>query len=222
MVHLDKQLGIITDTLKEVRRLDDTYIIFLADHGELLGDHGFYGKEERHYDACIRPPLIISGPGLNKGIISDEFIQHEDICPTVLEMAELTPVALPKMGPYLEIENKDIKILPGESILNICRSETAKSFRKQAYIESYNPIWSIKYSDWARTVIARGYRYTYYPDNNGDQLFDIKNDPDEQINLTGHLEYQDIKRELKDRLMECIIRQDYPKTILKYHFPISS
>ena len=213
MVHLDKQLGIIMDTLEEVGRLDDTYIIFLADHGELLGDHGFYGKEERHYDACIRPPMIVSGPGLQKGVICSEFVQHEDICPTVLEMVELKPVALPKMGPYLKVEDKDIPILAGESVLNICKGETKESWRKEAYVESYNPIWSIAYTDWARTIVSEGFRYTYYPDNNGEQLFDIINDPQEQMNLTGEPAYQDIKRELKDRLLECIIRQDYPKTV---------
>ena len=64
IVHLDKQLGRILDAQKERGRLNQTYIIFLADHGEMFGDHGFAGKEEKHYDACIRIPLIIAGPGL--------------------------------------------------------------------------------------------------------------------------------------------------------------
>lgn len=213
LVHLDKQLGIITDTLKECGRLNNTYIIFLADHGELLGDHGFYGKEERHYDACVRPPLIISGPGMQKGLVCSEFVQHEDICPTVLEMAELKPVALPKMGPYLKVETKDIPVLAGESVVGLCNGSKKNSFRQEAYVESYNSICSIEYSDWARTILADGFRYTYYPDNNGDQLFDIKNDPNEQVNLTADTNYLEIKRNLKDRLMECIIRQDFPKTI---------
>lgn len=213
LMHLDKQLGIIMDTLKECDRLDDTYIIFLSDHGELLGDHGFYGKEERHYDACIHPPLIISGPGLSEGIINDDFVQHEDICPTVLEMAGLKPKPLPRMGTHLKIEDEKIEILPGKSVLPLCIGETIQNWRSEAYTESYNAIWSIEYTDWARTVRTKQYRYTYYPDYTGEQLFDLINDPDEQNNLVSKPEYNEIKLDMKNRLLENIIKQDYPKTI---------
>ena len=69
--------------------MNNTYIILLSDHGEMLYDHGFYGKQEVHYDACIRVPLIISGSGLKKGGKCNEMVQLEDICPTILEMKAL-------------------------------------------------------------------------------------------------------------------------------------
>ncbi|MBT3275096.1 MAG: sulfatase-like hydrolase/transferase, partial [Spirochaetales bacterium] len=67
IVHLDQQLGRVRKALEETGRLASTYIIFTADHGELLGDHGFMQKQERHYDGSIRIPLAIAGPGLEKG-----------------------------------------------------------------------------------------------------------------------------------------------------------
>ncbi|QEN08304.1 DUF4976 domain-containing protein [Oceanispirochaeta crateris] len=212
LVHLDHQLGIILDTLKENDVYDDTYILFISDHGELLGDHGFYGKEERHYDACIRSPFIISGPGLPKGRICTEFIQPEDFCPTILDLSDSLPELMPEMGNYLNIKKEDIPIFPGKSILNLCRADAEPSWRKEAYIESYNPIWSMDVGDWARTIRTEKYRYTYYADKNGEQLFNLIDDPDEQHNLIAEPQYQDIKTELKDRLFECIIKQDYPKT----------
>lgn len=62
------------DALEETGRRDNTCVILLADHGELPGDHGFAGKEERHYDACIRVPLISAGPGLKQGNSRDETV----------------------------------------------------------------------------------------------------------------------------------------------------
>lgn len=128
IVHLDDQLGRIVQVLEETGRMDNTYIIFLSDHGELLGDHGFYGKEERHYDACIRIPLIISGPGLNKGETRDEFVQLEDICPTVLEFSSQKMPYMPQMGPYLKCEPEELPILPGKSLVGLCKGKKTKAW----------------------------------------------------------------------------------------------
>ena len=213
VVHLDEQLGRILDLLAETDRSDNTYIIFLSDHGDLLGDHGFHGKAERHYDACIRVPVIISGPGLQEGLVCDEMVQHEDICPTVLEMAALDPWVMPTMGPYLKVAAEDIPVFAGESLLGLCRGETVEGWRQAAYSESYNQTWSIELGDWARTVRTRDFRYTFYPDGNGEQLFDLRVDPDEQRNLVADGAYRAVRQELRDRLLELIVLQDYPKTV---------
>ena len=86
ITHLDEQLGRVRKALQDAGRLDSTYIIFTSDHGEFLGDHGFWQKQERHYDGGIRVPLIIAGPGLQKNAVCREIAQLEDICPTILEM----------------------------------------------------------------------------------------------------------------------------------------
>lgn len=62
LAHLDAQLGRVMDAVRDRGRMDSTYIFFTSDHGELLLDHGFTGKTHRHYDACIRVPLIVTGP----------------------------------------------------------------------------------------------------------------------------------------------------------------
>lgn len=63
LCHLDEQLGRVMDALESTDRLDNTFIIFPSDHGEMCFDHGFFSKEEKHYDACIRVPVIICWPG---------------------------------------------------------------------------------------------------------------------------------------------------------------
>jgi arylsulfatase A-like enzyme len=199
------------DALAKANRLDNTYIIFLSDHGELLYDHGFNSKAEKHYDACIRVPLIISGPGLKEGEVCDEFVQLEDLCPTVLDMAKQQMPSMPAMGPYLREPYEDIAILPGRSLLPLCRGEQIDNWRKAAYCESYNNINSTDPGQWARTIRTHDFRYTFYP-NNGEQMFDLKNDPDETNNIVANSAYADIRNDLRDQLMTLIVMQDYPKT----------
>ncbi|HUT23152.1 MAG TPA: sulfatase-like hydrolase/transferase [Sumerlaeia bacterium] len=212
IVHLDRQLGRVLETLEETGRLGNTYVILVADHGDLLEDHGFNGKEERHYDACIRVPLIVAGPGLKKGVARDEMVQLEDLCPTALDAAAEKMPAMPKEGPYLKMGAEEIPALPGRSLLPLCRGETAPDWRPAAYCESYNGIWSVALGDWARTIRTQEFRYTFYPNNRGDQLFDLRSDPDEQCNLAADPSRAKIRQELRDQLLELIVRQDYPKT----------
>ena len=62
---------------------------------------------------------------------------------------------------------------------------------------------------WARTVRTHDWRYTMYP-RGGEQLFDLTNDPDEQRNLARDPAYEGVRRDLRDRLLELLIDQDYP------------
>jgi len=211
LVHLDEQLGAVLDTLEQTGRLDNTYILFLADHGEMFFDHGLSGKEEKHYDACIRVPLIISGPGLARGAVRDELVQLEDICPTVLEMTGQRMPIMPTLGPYLKKAPDQIDILPGRSLLGLCRGERGGAWRRAAYCESYNHINTYGPQQWARTIRTARHRYTFYPDN-GEQLFDLAADPDEQHNVVADPAFADIRRELRDQLVELIVLQDFPKT----------
>ncbi len=212
VVHLDAQLGRVLEILERKGMRENSFVVFLSDHGELLHDHGFSGKEERHYDACIRVPLIISGPGLQQGTSRNEFVQLEDICPTILDMADCAPDPMPKIGPYLSIDPEDIPVLPGRSLLPLCRGDGVSGWRDSAYCESYNRINSNDYHYWVRSIRTADYRYSFYAGNSGEQLFDLKNDPDEQNNLCRDAEYTEIRQDLRDRLMELIVQQDYPKT----------
>jgi arylsulfatase A-like enzyme len=212
MVHLDRQLGKVMDELEKQKKLDNTYIIFTSDHGDLLYDHHFWGKEERHYDACIRIPLIISGPGLKKGQVVDDPVQHEDICPTILDITSTKLPSLPKLGNYLDKESDELPILPGSSLVPYCKGVEMLRKRNAAYSECYNAIWSDNPGDWARTIRTKEYRYTYYPCGDGEQLFNLQEDPQEQKNLCKDPAYESIRIELKSQLMELIIMQDYPKT----------
>ena len=207
--HLDDQLGRVMAALEQRGRLDDTCFILMADHGELLLDHGFTGKGERHYDAAIRVPLTIAGPGLQRGATVDRFVQHEDLFPTILELAGVAPPEPRTMGPYLR---ETPATLTGRSLLPLCRGEQPAGWRDAAYIESYNNISTATPRNWARSVRTADWRYTHYPSGTGEQLFHLAEDPGEQRNLAADPAHAATRNELRDRLLDLVILQDYPHT----------
>ncbi|MBC2603204.1 sulfatase-like hydrolase/transferase [Puniceicoccus vermicola] len=203
LLHLDRQMGRVLDRLEDLQIRDHTCILFCSDHGDLLYDHGFKGKEERHYDACIRVPLIVSGPGFSTGQTRADLVQLEDICPTILELAgqQFPP---PVTGPDYPGPNP---VLPGISLLSTLRGT---DLREAVYCESYNSIRSANPQDWARTIRTLSHRYTWYP-GGGEQLFDLSRDPEEQHNLAGCARHAALKSKLKEMLLERIVLQDFPK-----------
>jgi len=207
IVHLDEQLGRLLGTLKKTDEMENTYVLFISDHGEHLYDHGFTGKAQKHYDAGIRVPLMITGPNLESGCTRDEIIQLEDVFPTVLDMAGVEPPRPDIWSPYVEDE---IDQYPGSSVIPLCRDETVSDWRSAAYVESYNNIYSVSPKHWARTIRTDEYRYTLYPLDSGEQLFRIDDARRESENLAGDPDYRDVKRRLRSELLERIILQDYP------------
>ena len=85
---IDHQIGEILTALKNRGMMDNTYVIFSSDHGEMLGDHGLFTKGVA-YDPSIRVPLIVSGPGIGCGRISTAMIELIDINATICDLAGL-------------------------------------------------------------------------------------------------------------------------------------
>jgi arylsulfatase A-like enzyme/Tfp pilus assembly protein PilF len=83
IAYADFQLGRVLDALGD--RRDETVVAVLADHGEMLGEHG----EQTHgffiYDAAVRIPMVIAGPGLPPRVVEDQ-VRIVDVMPTVLEV----------------------------------------------------------------------------------------------------------------------------------------
>jgi choline-sulfatase len=101
---LDRNVGMVLD---ELRRLDlerDTYVVYMADHGYSLGQHGRF---EKHcgYDPALRVPLLMRFPGrIRRGVVRD-FTESIDVPATILDMLGVDPLAVQhgrSLRPYLE------------------------------------------------------------------------------------------------------------------------
>ncbi len=107
VVKMDHALGRVLAALEAHGRLETTLIIFVADHGEELLDHGWIGHASTSIAAklvpeILRVPLILAGPGIAAGENRSELVQQVDVLPTV---ARLLGLEAPAFG--------DGVVLPG-------------------------------------------------------------------------------------------------------------
>lgn len=86
--HLDAQIGRILDALDETGQADNTVIIYVADHGLAVGQHGLLGKQNM-FDHSVRIPLLVAGPGIAAGAVDDRLCTLADVFPTLCGLADV-------------------------------------------------------------------------------------------------------------------------------------
>lgn len=83
---IDDWVGWIIDAVEQRGELENTIVIFFSDHGEMLGDHGRWAKCT-WYEPSVHVPLIVAGPGIKAGQVSDALVELTDVHATCLELA---------------------------------------------------------------------------------------------------------------------------------------
>jgi arylsulfatase A-like enzyme len=87
--NIDRWLGIYLDKLAERGELDNTIIVYSSDHGEMLGDHGRWGKSIP-FQPSVGVPLLMAGPGIRQGLSSDALVSVMDLTATFLDYGGLS------------------------------------------------------------------------------------------------------------------------------------
>ena len=91
LLAVDDQIERLVDTLRRRGELDNTYILFTSDNGYMQGEHRVaYGKMLA-YDPSTRVPLLVSGPGIPHGQVSQELVANIDLAPTIAQIAGARP-----------------------------------------------------------------------------------------------------------------------------------
>ncbi len=174
---LDTLVGEIYSALEETDRLRDTFFIYTSDHGESLGEHGMWLKNNL-YEGDTRVPLLVSGPGVPKGKIINTPVAHVDLVATMLQWAGL----------------KAPGELRGTSLVPLMEGKPG-SGPQLVYVESHsegNPTGScmVRHGDWKLM------HFSYYQDC----LFNLKDDPGEKHDLSGEPSVQNVMKELQSML----------------------
>ena len=86
ITYMDAQIGRILDALEKSGPARNTYVIFTADHGLAVGQHGLMGKQNL-YDHSIRMPLMVAGPGIARGRRVDHLVYQHSLFATTCELA---------------------------------------------------------------------------------------------------------------------------------------
>src|SRR5699024_2608795 len=84
--HLDDGIGRILAHLERSGLAENTLVVYTADHGLALGQHGMMGKQSL-YEHSLRVPLLLAGPGIEAGRVLDPLSLHADLLPTLLGRA---------------------------------------------------------------------------------------------------------------------------------------
>lgn len=95
------QVGRLLETLSESNTLQDTMVVFTSDHGELFGEHGYYGKPERMYDELVQVPLVIANGPDRLADATEDLVSLLDIPPTMHDaLGQDVPAAYEGRLPY--------------------------------------------------------------------------------------------------------------------------
>jgi arylsulfatase len=88
---VDREVGRVLDALRTSAVKDQTLVVVTSDHGESLGEHGyFFDHGENVFDPSLRIPLVLAGPGVKAGHHSPVFASTLDLVPTVLDAVKVS------------------------------------------------------------------------------------------------------------------------------------
>jgi arylsulfatase A-like enzyme len=194
IAHIDAEVGRLIDGLEARGLRDDTILIFLSDHGEMMGAHHMAHKGPFMYDEVYAIPFIAHWPGrVEGGMAHDDFFSTVDFVATI---GGLTGVEVDDGSGY----DQSPTLLRGDRGL---RSAVFSEFYGQNADQPKPPasdhiarcrIKSVRTVDWKLNV---------YQDDRS-ELYDLRADPAEMRNLIDEPVHADIRRELGDRIMEWL------------------
>ena len=160
ITHMDDQIGRVLAELETQGLLENTIVIYAADHGLAMGSHGLLGKQNV-YEHSMGCPLIIAGPTIKEAKSTSAYTYLLDIMPTVLEAAE--------------VEAPDN--LDGLSLWPIINGDS-DSIRDSVFLS---------YTKKMRSIRKGNYKMIFYNHCNHAQLFDLAQDPFELNSLLDNM-----------------------------------
>lgn len=201
---VDQQVGRVVTEIERLGLRENTIILFLSDHGDMMGDHWMLNKGPFHFNGLLRVPMIWSWPGhFSEGVVSPPIISHLDVAPTLLDLAG---VAIPEGIVAREPEAPaQLPPWPGHSLQLLLRGRT-EAVRSRVLVENDEDYLGLR----LRTLITERYHMTVYAGQPYGELFDLVEDPRQLHNLWNRAGYQNLKRELQEQLLEEIILTDSP------------
>jgi len=192
---IDRHVGRILDALDELDISDNTVVVFLSDHGDMMGDHGLLNKGPFHFEGLLRVPMIWRWPSRFRPAASPALVSLLDVPPTILELAG---VAIPEGFASPEAPQQP-PAWPGRSLAGLLAGR-ADTVQDSVVIENDEDYLGLR----LRTLITRTHKITTYTGHRGPEpygeLFDLANDPHELHNLWASRAHVKLRRQLIEQL----------------------
>jgi choline-sulfatase len=167
--YVDEKIGEILDVLERCDMADDTIVVFVSDHGDMLGERGMWFKMS-FFEGSARVPLLVSAPCMTAGLITQP-VSTLDVLPTI---AELAGIDLERIMPWTD----------GESLVGLANGTAKRSPVPMEYAAEGSE---------APLVCLRdgGYKLVLC-DLDPPQFYDVVDDPHELVNLAGDPTYSEL------------------------------
>jgi arylsulfatase A-like enzyme len=179
---LDQGLGQVLDALKANGLAENTLVVVLADHGDMNGAHNRYDKGPYAYDEVMRIPLLVRWPGAAARQIT-RHVHSMDLNQTIVEWAGLEPDAA-------NVDSRSLRPL-------IEHGDSGWVTPDEAFhrYEWYNGLWF-----GIRAIRTPEFKYCFNP-GGADELYDLRKDPGELVNLIDTPGVRSVQGGLEDRLL---------------------
>jgi arylsulfatase A-like enzyme len=179
---LEHYFGRVLEKLEKLGRLQNTLIVFTADHGDMLGERNWRFTKYCLYECSVRIPLILAGsvvPESRHGTVDERPAELVDVLPTI---AKVAGVSLPGSLPGLNLLGDD---------------QHAASFCE--FHDADGPAWMWRTPEW-KLILFTDRRRTPGQEQIRGELYDLKNDPHEWCNLYADTAHAAIREQLKAQL----------------------
>ncbi len=196
ITHHDAKIGQIIQTLKDQGLFENTLIVYTADHGLSIGQHGLMGKQNL-YDHSLRAPLIIRGPGVPANWSTQALTHTFDVYPTLCQLADIPAPT---------------SIQDAQSLTPLLNDQTQQHRTYQGSLYRHNQR-AITDGQWK---LIRYYPSDDKPIEPRVQLFDLANDPLECHDLANEANHEAIKETLAHELTQWLKKYEDPLS----HVPV--
>lgn len=198
--YLDHEVGRVVSALEERGLREDTVVVFLSDHGEMMGDHWMIRKGPFQFEGLLRVPMIWNWPGhFAEGKRVGTVCSHEDFMPTMLDLCGVTSPYAAYEPPYRD----GPATWPGDSLSPLLTGDDDPGDRSTV-VETDEDYLGI----WPRTLITDQHKLTVYPDQEYGELFGLDADPGELHNRWNDPDYADLKDRLYRQLVDKLVLQE--------------
>ena len=184
---VDDEVGRLLSYLEKEGLIDNTIIVYTSDQGFYMGEHGWFDKRFM-YEESFRTPLIIRYPAKIKAkSVSDALVQNIDYAPTYLDMAG--------------IEKPDFMV--GTSLVPLFKNKgkAPSDWRQYLYYHYYDypAVHNVRRHDGVRDNRYKLIHF-YGTEISYDELYDLKDDPNELNNLYGNPKYAKVAERMQKQL----------------------
>jgi arylsulfatase len=192
---IDHHVGRVLDALDELDLAEGTVVLFVSDHGDMMGDHHLLNKGPFHFEGLLRVPMIWRWPDRFRPGNTPALASLLDVPPTILELAD---VPIPEGFTSSEAPQQP-PAWPGRSLVPLLTGQT-DAVQDSVVIENDEDYMGLR----LRTLVTPTHKLTTYTGHRGPEpygeLFDLADDPHELHNLWEDPAHATLRRELIEQL----------------------